>query len=319
MRRALSIPRAALVLVALLAAGGSGPPAAGAIRPVAHPVALGVTTHGVSSSSRHPGRALRRYAAHVGGMPRVVMWYQTWYAGPLVVRRVMDPVENHGAIPMITWMPLAAPSKAVSLAGIAAGKDDAYLKQSAADARAWGHRFLVRPFHEMNGRWTPWAVGSGGRTAQQFVAAWRHIVSVFRSAGATNVRFVFSPNVISSNSPSFRDMYPGDRYVDRVALDGYNWGTSRSGQHWRSFYDTFARSYSVLARLSARPMMIAETASTEQGGDKALWITHAFRRDMSRFPRVRAVIWFNHRKETSWPVGSSSASLSAYRKIVKAE
>src|SRR5919204_4528368 len=142
MRRALSIPRAALVLVALLAAGGSGPPAAGAIRPVAHPVALGVTTHGVSSSSRHPGRALRRYAAHVGGMPRVVMWYQTWYAGPLVVRRVMDPVENHGAIPMITWMPLAAPSKAVSLAGIAAGKDDAYLKQSAADARAWGHRFL---------------------------------------------------------------------------------------------------------------------------------------------------------------------------------
>jgi endoglucanase len=130
---------------------------------------------------------------------------------------------------------------------------------------------------------------------------------------------VFSPNIISPNSPNFTSMYPGDRYVDRVALDGYNWGRSVSGQTWRSLYQVFAQSYAVMARMTSRPMMIAETASTEVGGDKAAWITHAFRRNMARFPRIRAVVWFNHRKETSWPVSSSAAALAAYRRIVQAE
>jgi beta-mannanase len=251
-------------------------------------------------------------------MPKIVMWYQTWHGGPLIARRAMDAVHRHGAIPMITWMPLVSPGRAASLAAIAAGNHDDYLRRSAADARAWGHRFLLRPFHEMNGRWSKWSVPADG-TAQEFVAAWRHIVSVFRAEGATNVRFVFSPNVISRNSPTFTAMYPGDRYVDRVALDGYNWGTSTSGQSWRSFREVFSESYRVLAQLSTRPMLIGETASTEKGGDKAGWITHAFRRDMSQFPRIRAVVWFNHRKETSWAVDSSADALHAYRRIVRAE
>src|SRR5439155_21071546 len=139
-----------------------------------------------------------------------------------------------------------------SLSGIASGSYDGYLERSAAAASAWGHPLLLRPFHEMNGRWTPWAVGARGNTAAEFVAAWRHIVTVFRSEGATNVRFVFSPNVISANSPNFSSMYPGDRYVDRVALDGYNWGTSRASTRWRGFRRIFSHSYHVLARLSSR-------------------------------------------------------------------
>ena len=313
-----------LVLTAVgvgIDAAGPTRPAAAAVRPVSHPVRLGVSTSGVTSgsSSPHPGLALERYADMVGGMPKIVMWYETWYGGPLIATRVMRAVWRHGAVPMITWMPKTSQSTAASLSGIAAGNYDAFLEQSAAAARAWGHPILLRPFHEMNGRWTPWAVGEHGNTPSDFVAAWRHIVRVFRSAGATNVRFVFSPNVISPNSPDFSPEYPGDRYVDRVALDGYNFGTSVPGQRWRSFRDVFASSYAVLAKLSSRPMIIAETGCSESGGDKALWITHAFRRGMQGFPRVTAVVWFNHWKVTSWPVDSSRSSLRAYRAIVKAE
>jgi len=309
------------VLTAIEAVGPAPRPAAAAVRPVSHPVRLGVSTRGVTSGSAspHPGRALERYAAMVGGMPKIVMWYETWYGGPLIASRVMKAVRRHGAVPMITWMPKTSVDAGASLSRIAAGDYDGYLNESAAAARAWGHRFLLRPFHEMNGRWTPWGIGVHGNVASDFVAAWRHIVTVFRSAGATNVRFVFSPNVISPNSPDFSAEFPGDDYVDRVALDGYNFGTSLPGQHWRSFRDVFAQSYSVLAKLSSRPMIIAETASSERGGDKALWITHAFRRGMKQFPRVKAVVWFNHHKVTSWPVSSSQASLKAYRAIVKAE
>jgi beta-mannanase len=264
--------------------------------------------------------ALDRYAARVGRMPRIAMWYQTWYGSQLVVRRVLRPVHRRGVTPMITWMPRTSPSTAAGLADIAAGAYDGYLAQAAADARAWGHRLLVRPFHEMNGRWEPWGFGVNGNTAADFVAAWRHVVSVFRANRATNVRFVFSPNVISANSPDFRPLYPGDRYVDRVALDGYNWGASTPSTTWRGFHRIFGRSYRILARLSSRRMLIAETASSERGGDKAAWIRHAFLRAMPRdFPRIRAVVWFNHRKETSWPVGSSRAALRAYRRVVAAE
>ena len=302
---------AASALAASLA--GSVSPAA-AVTPVAHHVRLGVATRGVSPSAAHPGIALERYAHEVGRMPRIVMWYQTWAGGPLIAPRLMGAVHRHGAVPMITWMPTTA-----SLQRIAAGDYDGYLRHSAAAARAWGNKILLRPFSEMNGRWMPWGVGAHGNTAGMFIAAWRHMVGIFRSEGATNVKFVFSPNIISPNSPDFTPMYPGDRYVDRVALDGYNWGRAAVGQHWRSFYDVFAASYAVLARLTSRPMLIAETASTEVGGDKAGWITHAFRRNMARFPRIRAVVWFNHRKETSWQVNSSAAALASYRRIVAAE
>ena len=62
--------------------------------------------------------------------------------------------------------------------------------------------------------------------------------------------------------------------------------------------------------------MIAETASTEVGGDKAAWITNSFASDLpGRLPRVRAVIWWDHVGETDWRVNSSAAALAAYRSV----
>lgn len=77
-------------------------------------------------------------------------------------------------------------------------------------------------------------------------------------------------------------------------------------------------SYDALAALDkSKPMMIAETASTEDGGDKAAWIRSGFLTAIpSRFKRIKAVVWFHEHKETSWSVDSSSASLSAFREVV---
>jgi len=62
--------------------------------------------------------------------------------------------------------------------------------------------------------------------------------------------------------------------------------------------------------------MIAETASTESGGDKAAWITSAFTREIAaRTPRVKTVVWFDVNKETDWRVESSNRSLNAYRAV----
>jgi hypothetical protein len=62
--------------------------------------------------------------------------------------------------------------------------------------------------------------------------------------------------------------------------------------------------------------MIAETASTEMGGDKAAWIRSAFLSELpASFPRIRAVVWWDKAKETNWQFDSSSASQNAFRTV----
>ncbi len=292
----------------------------------APPVVLGVNTTGMYQNM---GKALDEFAARVGRMPKIAMYYQNWYEGwgtALIDRSLLDPILARGAIPMITWLPRLETGDPVnqpaySLAAIAAGVYDPYIERAAREAAEFHHRLLLRFAHEMNGPWSPWGAGVDGNTPADYVAMWRHVVAIFRAAGATNVRWVWSPNVYSidpftnSGSPvPFQPFYPGNRWVDFVALDGYNSGTL-SWPNWRSFISVFRNSYDAITQLTDKPMMIAETASTELGGDKAKWIRaipHVLR---IYLPAVRALIWFN--REPDWKVSSSPASLHAFRAVAQ--
>ncbi len=83
----------------------------------------------------------------------------------------------------------------------------------------------------------------------------------------------------------------------------------------------WARWYDALARLDrVQPVMIAESASAESGGDKAAWITSAFTREVTaRTPRVQTVVWFDVNKETDWRVESSAQALNAYRAVATSQ
>jgi len=73
---------------------------------------------------------------------------------------------------------------------------------------------LFRPFHEMNGDWFWW----GARDPGQFKALWRDVHEhLTRDLGLDNLLFVYSPN----HGPRVMDYYPGDAYVDVVAVDYY--------------------------------------------------------------------------------------------------
>jgi len=67
-------------------------------------------------------------------------------------------------------------------------------------------------------------------SAGDFIAAYRHVVAIFRGQGATNVKWVWQMTAFSfKTKPSDRryaaKWYPGDGYVDVVGGDGYNWGS----------------------------------------------------------------------------------------------
>ena len=167
----------------------------------------------------------------------------------------------------------------------------------------------------MNGVWAPWEAGVNGNTPQDYIDAWRHVHAVFAGHGAQNAMWVWGPNVFGGGAAKdLTPYYPGSDVVDVLALDGYNWG---SLDVWQTYSQVFGPSYDVLARLdSQKPVMVAETASTESDGNKAAWITSAFTREIpSRTPRVKIVVWFDVNKETDWRVDSSQTSLDAYRAI----
>jgi len=75
----------------------------------------------------------------------------------------------------------------------------------------------------------------------------------------------------------------------------------------------FSPTYQNLVAVSAnKPILLAETASTESGGNKAAWITDAFAVLPTTFPQIKAFVWFNIKKETDWLIESSTAATQAF-------
>jgi hypothetical protein len=85
---------------------------------------------------------------------------------------------------------------------------------------------------------------------------------------------------------------------------------------WQTLSQVFSSSYKRVTQMSTKPVIIAETSSSETGGDKAAWIRDGFLKTIPQeFPRVRAVLWFDRAMEQDWTVDSSQASLNAYRQV----
>ncbi|MGI8826015.1 MAG: glycoside hydrolase family 26 protein [Chloroflexota bacterium] len=264
--------------------------------------------------------SLNRYASLVGRMPAIVMWYQGWGNNHFQTTMAAAVTARH-AIPMITWQPAVdANQSAYSCKAVASGKYDAYMRAWAQAAAAWGHPFLLRFGHEMNGNWYPWGTGPGnanGNRPADFIAEWKHVRHLFASVGATNALWVWSPNVANGPTTSpFASDYPGNNYVDWVALDGYNFYYLKPHTPYRTLAQVFSTSYAAITALTTKPLMIGETATLEAGGSKAEWISQAFLTDIpTLFPRIRGVVWFDKRQETDWRVNSSATSLAAYKKV----
>ncbi len=257
--------------------------------------------------------ALDGYAAMVGRKPDIVMNYSN-VTDPLLTSTDISNLEARDQTPMVTWQLYKSgwSGPTISLSDIAAGTYDRYLRRAADLARGLPFEVMIRFGHEMNGDWYPW---SGHPAAYR--DAWRHIVTVFRQEDANNVKWVWSPNVDQGSYP-FGRYFPGDSWVDYVALDGYNWGTAGVGiDQWQTLSQVFSSSYRTITQMSSKPVIITETSSSEVGGNKAAWIRDGFLRTIpQQFPRVRAVVWFDRVMEQDWRVDSSRASLEAYRDVV---
>ncbi|HWP32218.1 MAG TPA: glycosyl hydrolase [Solirubrobacterales bacterium] len=297
------------VFAALLAIALSVPAVAGAA------IKLGVYSSAQGQvGAPEDAKWLDSYAQMVGRKPDIVMDYSN-ITDPLLTSTEITNLAQRGETPLVTWQLYKSGwgGETIPLQSVANGSYDSYLRKAAEAAQAMPfNEILIRFAHEMNGNWYGW---SGNPTA--YVEAWRHVVSVFRSVGTTNVKFVWSPNVDNGSYP-FAAYFPGDSWVDYVGVDGYNWGTTGTGVNkWQSLYEVFASSYAQLTQMSTKPVMITETSSSETGGEKGPWILNGLLHTVpEKFPRIAAVIWFDRNQEDDWRIASSNASLEAYRRVV---
>jgi beta-mannanase len=290
----------AIALVASSVSWATVVPGRAAIRdPVAALVPASGAHLGIFYGSGTAGATDRR----IGAVPRVHLTYYGWRDDWATARSTRADLAAD-RIPLVNWEPVG-----VDFDDIVAGRYDALLARRADAARRLGRPFLLDFAAEMNEE-----EGWGGHDPARYVAAWRHIHDVFRDRGADNVAWVWAPNNTDSpDAPSATAYYPGDAYVDWTGIDGYNWGTSRPGFAWQSFGQVFGPMYAQLAKLR-KPIIIGETASDETGGSKARWIA-ALPNVLRRYPRIKALVWFDIRKERRWQIDSSASARRAFRRI----
>ncbi|MBA3671714.1 MAG: cellulase [Gemmatimonadaceae bacterium] len=267
-----------------------------------HPrdVLLGVYDGGVPATLD----GVERLERALGVQLPLVQAYGAWGDKPeqQFPRGLLTAIADFGSVPLVTWEPWLVdfdngrhPGLALrdhrdehGLAAVARGDYDFYIDAWAREAADYRRPMFLRFAHEMNDPYRyPW--GPQHDTKEEYIAAWRHVVSRFRLAGATNVLWVWSPHVAYQYWETY---YPGDAYVDWVATGALNFGPIAQWSRWWTFDEIFGSKYPALASFR-KPIMIAELGSLAVGGDRATWYREALDSLPSRYPAVRAVLLFH--------------------------
>lgn len=267
-------------------------PTCGAKKPGGHYVGLSV--------SGFPPDATKldatKQATHI--TPGIVSYY---IGIDTVVRTsTVQSLCSQGALPLVE-----IDSDKISLSKIAGGAEDSVLTQDALKLGTLQIPVAVDFDHEFNGPWFDW--GYTNSKPKDFIAAWRHIVSIFRSNGATNVIWIWDPNVKSrQTTPDLKAWYPGNSYVTWVGLDGYFYG------HWDTFDSVFEPTMRQIRSFSDRPFLIVETGANPASG-RVRAIRSLFQ-GAQKVPDLLGLVWFDYDKYTNhnWLINNDSAALAAF-------
>lgn len=200
-----------------------------------------------------------------------------------------------------------------TLRSIVSGGSDTWLKGLAQGTKGYGRPVMIRLMAEMNGTWEPYSPGHNGNTSAQYVAAWRHIVTLFRGQGATNVRWVWNPDATYNSTYSLPQFWPGASYVDWLGVDTYSRDTKTT------FRFLMNSSVPAIRKVNTTlPLMVNEVGK-KAAADKPTWIRDMF----AALPSygVRAVLYFDYdmRQRESccdWRLDDTSSTTSAARAAV---
>jgi len=256
---------------------------------------------GVFEAGAPPGyRPVAEFAQMLNRQPNLVGYYCGW--GELFARSFAEMVRGHGAVTILQMDPPYA-----GLSAITSGDYDGYLRSYADSVRDFGQPVVIGFGHEMNATWYSW--GYGHVPASTFVAAWRHIVQLFRGQGADNVTWLWTLQADEPGTGPIGSWWPGAQYVTWIGIDGYYYRPSDT------FASVFGRTIGQVRALTHKPVLLSEIAVGPRAGQPAK-IGNLFA-GMRRY-QLLGLVWFDvtqdqGRYHQDWRIEDSQAAQAALR------
>jgi len=236
----------------------------------------------------------------IGRQPNLVGYYSGW--PQRFATKFAETVHSHGAVTILQMDPTDA-----SIAAIAAGGYDAYLRSFADSVRDFGQSIVIGFGHEMNATWYSW--GYRHVPPRVFVAAWRHIVTVFRGQGADNVTWLWTLQADQPGTGPVAAWWPGAGYVTWVGIDGYYYRPSDT------FVSVFGKTIVQIRQFTGKPVLLSETAVGPLAGQSA--------KIPGLFAGVRdyqtlGLVWFDISQDAGlyhqdWRIEDSPSAEAAFR------
>ncbi len=217
----------------------------------------------------------------------------------------------------MNWEPVTSSGDNLTWDSIALGSADTVIRAEAKRLASFGRPVLISFSHE------PELDYRNHGSVSDYAAAFRHVVTLCRQNGATNVRWVW--DLMGLSDPVWRarypTMWPGAAYVDWIGWDPYNAAACKH-RDWQSFSQTVAPFYQWLEGQSFakdKPFMLAEYGTVEGSmpGDKAAWFA-SVPASLTRLPRLKALVYFDYPAppgNCDWLVTTSSASAQAFAQL----
>jgi mannan endo-1,4-beta-mannosidase len=298
---AIALASVALAITRLAASAPSPPPVAHASLPPSSASYLGVYEAG-SPPDTAP---IAIFAQAAGERPNIAGYYSGW-AEPFATS-FAQKLRAMGVIPFVQIDPMFA-----SVPAIAAGEYDTYLRSYADSVKDFGYAVVIGFGHEMNTPLYPW--GYKHVPPRIFIAAWRHIVTVFRHEGADNVTWLWTINQDRPDTGPVVDWWPGSAYVTWIGIDGYYFRPSDT------FTTVFGRTIDQVRAFTRKPVLLSETAVGPRAG-QFLKITNLF--DGMQQYGTLGLVWFDKPQadgiyHQDWRLEDSTLAEAAFRLGVSA-
>ncbi|MDP4281842.1 MAG: glycosyl hydrolase [Bacteroidota bacterium] len=261
--------------------------------------------------------------------------YTAWGSKPeqQFPEKQVKAIIEMGSIPVITWEPWLSSFDSKEwtqlrkpevrdkngMTDVARGKYDRYIQQWAMDAKRMNYPIFLRVGHEMNDPYRyPW--GPQNNSAKDFKAAWRHIYNVFKTVGAGNIIWIWSPHPAYGYFDAY---YPGKDYVDYVGVGILNYGNVASWSKWWTFDEIFGNHYKELSKYK-KPIIITEFGCLNAGGNRSRWFQDALKQLPLRYPSVKSIIFFHYsadhtttQQTLNWYIKDDSCTMNSINRQIR--
>ncbi len=265
--------------------------------------------------------ALEAWEATAGRQAAIVREYLTW--DEEFPTAYHNWLATTGRIPMISLNTRGNNSYDwADVAGAGPG-DQLYneIVDWAGRFRDYGIPFLFTFHHEPE---TSGDTSFG--TNQDFIAAWRNVIDIFRAEGVDNAEYLFITTAWAYGvAPTDRryapDWYPGDAWVDHIGADAYNWHdcANPNNTNWRPMAEVIEgfRQFGVLH--PDKSLMLPEYGTVEDSdfpNRKAEWFQDAHQLfKQPGYEQFTAILYFNALRAVGceWAIDSTPQTLAAFQ------